>query len=121
MKADVFAGFVAQLKTDLTWADRANCRNMDIELFFPEVGKNIDPFAREVCSVCDVREQCLWYANKTGTEDGLFGGLSPNQRKHWRSRNKISLGMSYDDWRKSQTTNLLHVVPDQWRNDEQAV
>ena len=121
MEVDVFGKVLHAIHDGLRWADDANCRNMDLELFFPSVGVNMNPFVKEVCGTCDVRERCLWYANETSSEHGVFGGMSPSQRKNWRRRNAVQFGMSYDDWRASQRDGLLRVVPDDWRDDEQAV
>lgn len=121
MSRPVFAGVLGGIVQDLGWADQANCRNMDINLFFPDVGVNIDPFVKEVCAMCDVQTQCLWYANETKSDHGIFAGMSPNQRKEWRQRNKVVLGMSYDAWRAKQQEGRLYTNPEDWRDDEQAV
>ena len=74
------------------WKNKANCRNMDVNLFFPALGGNVPPFVREVCGSCEVTEECLWYANETAAEHGVFGGLTPTERRLWRRRNNVSLG-----------------------------
>lgn len=76
------------------WKNDANCQNMDTALFFPDLGGNIPQFVREVCAECTVIEDCLWYANRTHSTDGVFGGMSPSQREAWRSKNNIRLGES---------------------------
>jgi WhiB family redox-sensing transcriptional regulator len=121
MATEVFDKILSVIYDGLRWADDANCRNMELDLFFPPVGINISPFVKEVCDTCDVRERCLWYANETSSEYGIFGGMTPNQRRDWRRRNNVRLGMSYKDWRDSQRDGLLRVVPDDWRDDEQTV
>jgi WhiB family transcriptional regulator, redox-sensing transcriptional regulator len=74
------------------WKQSANCLNMDTSLFFPELGGNVPPFVREVCNSCDVIEECLWYANETGSVQGVFGGMSPQERVAWRRKNNVELG-----------------------------
>lgn len=121
MARSVFAGVLGQMAQNLGWADEANCRHMDVNLFFPRDGQNVSAFAREVCAECPVIGECLWYANEMHTDDGFFGGMTPKERKAWRVRNGVKFGMSYDAWRKTQRSNLLYVAPDEWRDDEQAV
>lgn len=84
------------------WSKQANCRGMDTNLFFEMNELNVyDPFAREVCFSCDVIEKCLWYANETATHDGMFGGMSPMERRKWRVNNKIQMGMTKEEWEAS--------------------
>jgi WhiB family redox-sensing transcriptional regulator len=76
------------------WKNNANCKNMDTSMFFPELGGNITAFVKEVCALCTVIEDCLWYANETRSTDGVFGGMSSNDREMWRRQNRITLGES---------------------------
>jgi WhiB family transcriptional regulator, redox-sensing transcriptional regulator len=85
-----------------SWMGDANCKNMDTNLFFPTNGQNVDPFALEVCGSCTVTNECLWYANETHANFGVFGGLSYKGRMRWRSKNRIQLGMSEQDWEASR-------------------
>lgn len=76
-----------------SWVSKANCKNMDTELFFTEgTGSQYDPFIREVCAECPVIEECLWYANEMHADYGFFGGMSPEERRRWRRAGKILLG-----------------------------
>ena len=95
------------------WMPKANCRKMDIELFFPEVNKNYDPFVKELCQECPVVEDCLWYANATRSTSGYLGGMTPSQREEWRSKNKVTLGMTKEDY-ESQVMGYLQTAPDEW-------
>lgn len=74
------------------WKDEANCRNMDTELFFPGLGGNVPQFVKEVCAECTVSEECLWYANETSADYGVWGGMSPRERQAWRRKNRVTLG-----------------------------
>lgn len=107
--------------SDTSWMSDANCRKMDVNLFFPARGATLSPFVKEVCSSCDVAEQCLWYANESIATNGVFGGMSPNQREKWRYRNKVRLGMSKQQWKQSLKSNRLFTNPTEWRQDERAV
>jgi len=61
------------------WMDDAACLGKDVNLFVREQGDNYT-VARSVCSGCRVKEQCLAFAERTGTKAGMFGGLSPEER-----------------------------------------
>lgn len=71
------------------WIERAACRSIGGEVFFPEVGEDWKG-AREICAGrCKVRLQCLDFAMRTElgiavqSRAGLWGGLSPTQRKKY--------------------------------------
>ena len=62
------------------WRDQALCAEVDPEIFFVEKGGSIAP-AKRVCRSCDVRAECLEYALENGEEFGIWGGLSPQERR----------------------------------------
>lgn len=94
------------------WMQDANCKNMDVELFF-STNNNYDPFVREVCASCPVSDECLWYANETHSDHGFFGGMSPRARMEWRRKNQVILGMSKDEW-ENRFRNRMRTVPTEW-------
>ena len=67
------------------WMDDASCQNdPDPDLWFR--GAELTQYAdREtaigICSLCSVREKCLNYALTENLTDGIFGGLTPEQRR----------------------------------------
>jgi hypothetical protein len=68
------------------WQDRAECRGLTTNLFFPE-NPNQTREARQVCARCSVREDCLSRAlNFDPSEDraGVFGATTPRQRRQLR-------------------------------------
>ena len=75
----------------MTWRDRAACLDEDPELFFP-IGNTgpaliqIDE-AKAVCRSCQVIETCLKLAVDSGQDNGVFGGLSEEQRRSLKRRN----------------------------------
>jgi WhiB family redox-sensing transcriptional regulator len=83
----------------MDWMTEANCKNMDVNIFFPDAAAIYDPFIREVCSSCPVTEKCLWYANETHADTGMFAAMSPTERQNWRRKNKVVLGQSENEWR----------------------
>lgn len=74
----------------MDWRHRAACRDEEPELFFP-IG-NTGPAllqieeARGVCRRCPVMDQCLQWALETRQEDGVWGGLSEDERRAMRRR-----------------------------------
>jgi WhiB family redox-sensing transcriptional regulator len=74
----------------MTWRDRAACLGEDPELFFP-IG-NGEPALRQiekakvVCRRCEVVEACLSWAMESRQEDGVWGGLSADERRALKRR-----------------------------------
>ncbi|GAB2750048.1 hypothetical protein GCM10027174_25730 [Salinifilum aidingensis] len=73
------------------WRERAACRDEDPELFFPisEVGlgaKQVDR-AKAVCGRCPVASECLADALSNGLDFGIFGGMTPRERRSLSRRN----------------------------------
>jgi WhiB family redox-sensing transcriptional regulator len=61
----------------------------DPTIFFPDIergqtGAHVWDRAREICSSCSVRSECLEFQMQfeevTGRRDGMWGGLSPKER-----------------------------------------
>jgi WhiB family redox-sensing transcriptional regulator len=73
------------------WMRRANCLGLDPRLFFPERGE-LTQEARDVCSGCVVREDCLAYALTSGEKHGIWGGLSERQRRRIRRAKAAASG-----------------------------
>lgn len=66
-----------------TWTQHAACLGHDPNLWFrDEHDHTTYSEARQICLPCPVRTDCLAWAVETRTEHGIFGGLTPRQRKH---------------------------------------
>jgi WhiB family redox-sensing transcriptional regulator len=65
------------------WENRARCRDMDADLFFPERGENraIEQ-AKAVCAQCPVSVDCL--TAHLRERDGVWGGTTGNERRKMR-------------------------------------
>ena len=63
------------------WMRKAACRDQGFDAWFPtdEFSEEADA-ARQVCSGCGVRPECLDYALAAGIRHGLWGGLSARER-----------------------------------------
>lgn len=68
------------------------------EIFFLEKGDNQGPekirMSKELCAECPVSMLCLEYALEAGEDDGIWGGLTRNERKSLK-RNRITNARVY--------------------------
>jgi WhiB family transcriptional regulator, redox-sensing transcriptional regulator len=73
----------ARPKTDFRHS--AACRDEDPELFFAvgTAGPALVQIAeaKAVCARCPVVAPCLAWALATGQDDGIWGGLTPDERR----------------------------------------
>lgn len=70
--------------TDHAWRDRAACRGLDPELFFPPRG-DTGPEARAVCADCPVQDECLTWALERDERFGIWGGQTQRSLNRIRS------------------------------------
>ena len=56
------------------------CSQTDPEAFYPDKGEPTEP-AKAVCRACPVRFECLEWALDGNERFGVWGGLSPTQRR----------------------------------------
>jgi WhiB family transcriptional regulator, redox-sensing transcriptional regulator len=68
------------------WHDRAACRGMGPQLFFPSRGEDVRP-AKEMCATCPVADECLAFSTTPGAGQahGIWGGLSSRERRAART------------------------------------
>lgn len=76
------------------WTDRAACRGVDPELFFP-VGTSGPALrqtdaAKKVCRRCPVIAECLTWALDTGQEYGVLGGTTEDERAALKRRDVVA-------------------------------
>lgn len=79
------AAFVAELvdRPRTPFSARAACRDHPGVSWFPARGEPAAP-AKAICATCSVRERCLEWADANGIEHGIWGGLSPKERRRLR-------------------------------------
>jgi len=70
------------------WQQKASCRGADASLFFSptylekrEVRSTREARAKAICSVCEVRRDCLDFALSTREPHGIWGGLNEIERR----------------------------------------
>lgn len=76
---------IAALFEPADWAQRAACRGIDPDLFFPERGQDTEP-AKTVCRTCPVIDACLDHALRNGERVGVWGGTSERERRKMRQQ-----------------------------------
>jgi WhiB family redox-sensing transcriptional regulator len=76
------------------WRDFGACRDEDPELFFPvgtqgpareQIGR-----AQAVCRRCAVSDECLRWAQAAGQAEGIWGGLTGDQRRALRIPDRLT-------------------------------
>lgn len=74
------------------WQEFAECVNYAGRVdFFPARGESVRD-AKEVCSSCQVRRECLDFALRMKVAHGVWGGLSERERRSLkRERHRLTL------------------------------
>ena len=63
------------------WRNKANCRDSDPDIFFPESkDRRYAEEALVVCYGCKVKEDCLDHAIENNEKYGVWGGMTPAER-----------------------------------------
>lgn len=65
------------------WQERGLCNQTDPEAFFPEKGGSTK-YAKRICSLCEVKADCLEFALAKDERFGVWGGLSERERRKIR-------------------------------------
>ncbi|MEC3916453.1 WhiB family transcriptional regulator [Nocardia sp. CDC153] len=65
-----------------SWHQQALCTQTDPEAFFPDKGGSTRE-AKRICSSCEVRQPCLEYALAHDQRFGIWGGMSPRERRRY--------------------------------------
>jgi len=67
------------------WWGLAACRDAEPEVFFPisatAASRDTIARAKQVCASCPVQSQCLSYALRHRQEQGIWGGLTEDERR----------------------------------------
>lgn len=71
------------------WRARADCSEVDPELWFPKRGSRPSRKVLEICGRCDVREECLETALASSDPPyGIWGGTTEGERRALRRERK---------------------------------
>jgi WhiB family transcriptional regulator, redox-sensing transcriptional regulator len=83
------------------WAARAGCVGEDPDLFFPAgtspAALDQTERAKDVCSRCDVRTECLEWSLDTYQDAGVWGGLDEEERRRIRRARRTAAATSGDE------------------------
>lgn len=66
--------------------DDVPCTNFP-DLFYPDAGARgykDTIYAKELCRGCPIIQQCLTFAVKTDEPYGIWGGMTPNERRTFK-------------------------------------
>ena len=74
-------------KLNASWRDEAACKGLDTDTFFPSSDAEAAT-AKLICAGCPVRSECLEWALLSRQEDGVWGGLTDNERRRLRRRRR---------------------------------
>jgi|TARA_R110002012_G_scaffold46515_4_gene122871 WhiB family redox-sensing transcriptional regulator len=90
---------------DNMWQHDANCSDADSTLFIPTEmqGRKVSELykqAKSYCFECVVRPECLTFAIYNNMTEGVWGGLTPLQRKGLHKTNPVR-----DIFKKKDSTN----------------
>ncbi|MEW9546861.1 WhiB family transcriptional regulator [Nonomuraea sp. NPDC050783] len=70
---------------EIGWLRRGACRSSDPDLFFPLAPSPLqEARAKAVCAGCQVLQECRSYALRAGEPEGIWGGLTPQERRRSR-------------------------------------
>lgn len=64
-----------------TWMAEALCAEAEGNLWFPDVNSPDAKYAKSICAECPVVDECLDYAVQNKIVEGIWGGMTPNERK----------------------------------------
>lgn len=68
------------------WAERAACRGMPTQRFFPPKGAHVPRWLSELCAGCPVVAYCRTYALRHPVL-GVWAGMAEVDRQRWRQKN----------------------------------
>ena len=81
----------------MSWRDRAACRGLPLDAFFPLKPEVITDDAADACAICPVKRECLEYALGLPVRHGTYGGLSEEERGLERRRRQRRAGRGADE------------------------
>lgn len=71
------------------WTDQALCVGGDPEMWF-SLDEEVEAEAKAICADCPVREKCLDEAYAQSNHHGVWGGLTPDERRSYaRVRSRL--------------------------------
>lgn len=87
-------------QTSDQWREKAACLHADPNLFFPPPDGDAHTTlqqAKAICRICPVISRCLQWALATNETHGIWGGLTPEERRSMR-RQLMRSGRRRIEW-----------------------
>lgn len=72
------------------WRERGLCLAASPNLFFPSRGEPAEP-AKLICAACPVTPQCREEGLRRSAEEGIWGGLTRDERKRVRAARRRNI------------------------------
>lgn len=95
----------------------AACRGYPVEWWVPPRG-TVHAEARAICARCPERDPCLVFALRTPGAEGIWGGMSPKDRKQIRKRVKeVLMTMTDSPERARRVADLWTANPNMTEAD----
>lgn len=88
------------------WRKDAACLGKDLAVFFPDKFQDAAA-AKKICTTCPVRKECLAYALRSYTYEGVWGGFYGAEIKK-KGRRYLD---GTDECVTTRRSPLLHVAP----------
>lgn len=66
---------------DVEWLDRAECRDLPLDVAFQPIGHQPHPDLVAACERCPVKTECLEHALRRPITHGYVAGLSASERR----------------------------------------
>lgn len=88
--------FVSEMNELSEWSSRAECQHYDPVLWDTRIVNHETEItsdterAREICVGCPVMMRCLLHAVCYNITTGIYGGLTPEERYDWASREGLT-------------------------------
>ena len=64
----------------MTWQEEGSCRGVEPEVFFP-ISDDEAWRAKEICTACSVRSECLAFSLQNRERYGVWGGVTERERQ----------------------------------------
>jgi WhiB family redox-sensing transcriptional regulator len=85
------------------WKEKAACTGAPITVFIfaddVKYNKNAKFKALEYCNSCLVKNDCLGFAYDNNIQYGVYGGLTPKERRKfrltWKEENRVHFNNAY--------------------------
>ncbi|MDR3152421.1 MAG: WhiB family transcriptional regulator [Bifidobacteriaceae bacterium] len=85
----IIKAFFTEQDTISQWREYALCSQTNPTAFFPEKGGSTKD-AKNVCTNCVVKSECLEYALTNDIRFGIWGGKSERERRRFKKDQEIS-------------------------------